>query len=224
MNQQPELYGSETQSNVIETNKLIRNTYTMLSMTLVFSALMAAVSVYIQMGPMTYLVSIGVAFLLMWFVLPKTANSSAGLGVVFAITGLMGFALGPLLNQYLNLPNGPQLVGMALGGTGAIFLGLSGYALTTRKNFNFMGGFLMTGMIVVLVAALANIFFSMPALSLAISAVVVMLMSGFILYDTSRMIHEPHGNYLMMTVSLYLSIFNLFVSLLQLLGFMGGDD
>ena len=224
MNQQPEIYSSETQSSAIETNKLIRNTYTMLSMTLVFSALMAALSVYIKMGPMTYLLSIGAAFVLMWFVLPKTANSSAGLGVVFAITGLMGFALGPILNQYLNLPNGPQLVGMALGGTGAIFLGLSGYALTTRKNFNFMGGFLMTGMIVVLVAALANIFFSMPALSLAISAVVVMLMSGFILYDTSRMIHEPHGNYLMMTVSLYLNIFNLFISLLQLLGFMGGDD
>ena len=224
MNQQPEMYGSEVQSSALETNKLIRNTYTLLSMTLVFSALMAAVSVFINMGPMTYLVCLGISMLLMFFVLPKTANSAAGLGVVFAITGLMGFALGPILNQYLNLPNGPQLVGMALGGTGAIFLGLSGYALTTRKNFNFMGGFLMTGLIVVLVAALANIFFAMPALSLAISAVIVMLMSGFILYDTSRMINEPNGNYLMMTVSLYLNIFNLFIALLQLLGFMGGDD
>ena len=215
---------SHSPESALATNKLIRNTYSMLSMTLVFSAIMAAVSVFANMPPMTYLISIGGAFLLMWFVLPRTANSGAGIGVVFAITGLMGFALGPLLNNYLSLSNGPQLVGMALGGTGAIFLGLSGYALTTRKDFNFMGGFLMTGMMVVLIAALANIFFSVPAISLAISAVVVMLMSGFILYDTSRMIHEPHGNYLMMTVSLYLSIFNLFVSLLHLLGFASGDD
>lgn len=208
----------------LASNKLIRNTYTLLSMTLLFSALTATVSVFMNMGPMTYLVSIGVAMLLAFFVLPKTANSAAGLGVVFAITGLFGFALGPLLNMYLSLANGSQIIGMAMGGTGVIFLTLSGYALTTRKNFSFMGGFLMTGFIVVLIAALANIFLAIPALSLAISSVVIMLMSGFILYDTSRMIHEPHGNYLMMTVSLYLNIFNIFVSLLQLLGAFSGDD
>ena len=204
-------------------NKVIRNTYTLLSMTLVFSAIMAAVSTIAQMPPMTYLLSIGAAFLLIWLVLPRTANSATGLWVVFAITGLMGFGLGPLLTQYLSLPNGPQIVATAFGGTGIIFLGLSGYALTTRKNFNFMGGFLMAGLLMVLVAALANIFLNMPALSLAISAIVIMLMSGFILYDTSRMIHGGETNYLTMTVSLYINIFNIFVHLLHILG-VASDD
>jgi modulator of FtsH protease len=157
-------------------------------------------------------------------VLPRTANSASGLAVVFGITGLMGFGLGPLLEMYLALPKGPQIVGTAFGGTGVIFLGLSGYALTTRKDFSFMGGFLFAGMLVVLIGALANIFLQMPAFSLAISAVVIMLMSGFILYDTSRMIHDRESNYVMMTVSLYLSIFNIFVSLLQILGMTSGDD
>ncbi len=208
----------------LATNKLIRNTYTLLSMTLLFSALTATVSVFLNLGPMTNLLSLGGALLLIWFVLPRTANSAAGLGVVFGITGLLGLGLGPTLNYYLAMSNGPQLIGMAMGGTGVIFLTLSGYALTTRKNFSFMGGFLITGLIVALVASLANIFFQVPALSLAISAVVIMLMSGFILYDTSRMIHEPHGNYLMMTVSLYLNIFNIFVNLLHLLGALSSDD
>jgi modulator of FtsH protease len=192
-------------------------------MTLVFSAIMAAVSTLAQMPPMTYFISIGVALLLIFFVLPRTANSATGLWVVFGITGLMGFGLGPLLTQYLSLPNGPQIVATAFGGTGVIFLGLSGYALTTRKNFSFMGGFLMAGLLMVLVAALANIFLNMPALSLAISAIVIMLMSGFILYDTSRMIHGGETNYLTMTVSLYINIFNIFVHLLHILG-MTSDD
>jgi len=209
---------------VLATNKLIRNTYTLLSMTLLFSALTAGVSMVMNMGPMTYLVSVGAAMLMAFFVLPRTANSGAGIAVVFGITGLLGFSLGPILNMYLALQNGSEIVGMAMGGTGVIFLSLSGYALTTRKNFSFMGGFLMTGMIAILIAALANIFLAIPAMSLAISALVIMLMSGFILYDTSRMIHEPHSNYLMMTVSLYLNIFNIFVSLLQLLGALSGDD
>jgi modulator of FtsH protease len=208
----------------LATNKLIRNTYTLLSMTLLFSALTATASVYLQLGPMTNLLSLGGALLLIWFVLPRTANSAAGLGVVFGITGLLGLGLGPTLNYYLAMSNGPQIIGMAMGGTGVIFLTLSGYALTTRKNFSFMGGFLITGLVVALIASLANIFFQIPALSLGISAVVIMVMSGFILYDTSRMIHEPHGNYLMMTVSLYLSIFNIFVHLLNLLGALSGDD
>ncbi len=208
----------------LATNKLIRNTYTLLSMTLLFSALTATVSVFMNLGPMAYLLCLGGAMLLGIFVLPKTANSAAGLGVVFGITGLLGFGLGPILNQYLALSNGPQLIGMAMGGTGVIFLTLSGYALTTRKNFSFMGGFLITGFVVALVASLANIFLQIPALSLGISAVVVMIMSGFILYDTSRMIHEPNGNYLLMTVSLYMSIFNIFIHLLHLLGALSSDD
>ncbi len=214
---------TNTAQNITAVNKVIRNTYTLLSMTLVFSAIMAAVSTYAQMPPMTYLLCIGGAFLLIWLVLPRTANSAAGLGVVFAITGLMGFGLGPILTQYLSLPNGPQIVATAFGGTGVIFLGLSGYALTTRKNFSFMGGFLMAGLLMVFVAALANIFLGMPALSLAISAIVIMLMSGFILYDTSQMIHGGETNYLFMTVSLYINIFNIFISLLHILGVTSDD-
>ena len=212
-----------TTTSALATNKLIRNTYLLLSMTLLFSALTATLSVMMRMPPMTYLVSVGLSFLLMWLVLPRTANSANGIGVVFAITGLLGFALGPLLSMYLKLPHGPQLVATALGGTGAIFLGLSAYALTTRRDFNFMGGFLFVGMLVVVGASLLNIFLAIPAVSLAMSAAVVMLMSGFILFDTSRMVHGGVDNYILATVSLYMNIFNLFISLLQLLGIMRDD-
>jgi modulator of FtsH protease len=209
---------------ILSSNKLIRNTYTLLSMTLIFSAVMAMISMTVQLGPMAHLLSSIGAIALLWLVLPRTANSAAGIGVVFAITGLLGFGLGPILNAYMHLQNGGQLIATAAGGTGVIFLALSGYALTTRKDFSFMGGFLMTGLIVVLVAMIANIFLAIPALSLAMSAAIVMIMSGFILYDTSRMVHEPHANYLMMTVALFLDILNLFTSLLHLLGALSGDD
>ena len=219
-----EAVSARSSEAVLATNKLIRNTYTLLSMTLLFSALAAALSMFMQVGPIAYYLSFGGAFLLIWLVLPRTANSAAGLGVVFAITGLLGFALGPILNMYLALSNGSQLIGMAMGGTGVIFLTLSGYALTTRKNFSFMGGFLATGVIVALIAMFANIFLAIPALSLAVSAAVIMLMSGFILYNTSSMLHQPHGNYLLMTVNLYLNIFNLFIHLLNLLTALSGRD
>ncbi len=207
----------------VAVNKVLKNTYTLLSVTLLFSALMAGLSMALRMPPMVSLLSIGGAFILLWLVLPKVANSTKGLAVVFAVTGLLGFGLGPTLNHYLALPNGSQIVATAFGGTGVIFLGLSGYALTTRKDFSFMGGFLVAGFLMVLVAALANIFLQIPALTLAISAIVIMIMSGFILYDTSRMIHGGETNYILMTVSLYLSIYNIFVSLLQLLGIMSSD-
>ncbi len=215
---------STISASALSTNKLIRNTYMLLSMTLIFSALTATASVFMAMPPMTYLLSLGGAMLLIWLVLPRTANSSAGLGVVFGITGLMGFGLGPILTQYLALPNGGELIATAFGGTGVIFLSLSAYALTTRKDFSFMGGFLMTGMMVIIIAALANIFLSMPLISLVISSVVIMLMSGFILYDTSRMLNGKESNYIHMTVSLYLSLFNIFISLLHILGAFAGND
>ena len=214
---------TRAQTSALATNKLIRNTYMLLSMTLLFSAFTAAISVFLQMPPMTYLISVGGAFLLIWLVLPRTANSAAGLGVVFAITGLLGFALGPILMRYLSLPDGPQIVATALGGTGVIFLGLSAYALTTRRDFSFLGGFLFVGLLVVFGAALLNIFFAVPAVSLALSAAIVMLMSGFILFDTSRMVNGGIDNYILATVSLYMNIFNLFISLLQLLGFARDD-
>ncbi len=210
--------------SVLATNKVIRNTYTLLSMTLLFSALMAGVSMAVQPPPMTQLLTVGGAFLLIWLVLPRTANSASGLLTVFGITGLLGFGLGPMLNYYLAMANGPQVVATALGGTGVIFLGLSGYALTTRRDFSFLGGFLFVGFLVVLAAALANIFLAIPALSLTISAAVIIIMSGFILYDTSRFINGGETNYVMATISLYLSIYNIFVNLLALLGIMSGDD
>jgi modulator of FtsH protease len=215
---------TRTRQSMLATNEVIRSTYTLLSMTLLFSAAMAALSVWLRLPPMTHLLSAGGALLLIWLVLPRTAHSAKGLGVVFAITGLLGFGLGPILTLYLALPNGPQIVATAFGGTGVIFLGLSGYALATRRDFSFLGGFLFTGLLVVLVAALANIFLSVPALSLAISAAVILIMSGFILFDTSRLISGGETNYILATVSLYLSLFNIFVHLLSLLGIMRSDD
>lgn len=210
--------------SVLETNKVIRNTYSLLSLTLLFSAFTAFVSTAIHISPIASMVCTFGALILMWFVLPKTAQSGAGVGVVFAITGLLGLGLGPMLNHYLAMANGAQLVMTSLGGTGVIFLGLSGYALSTRKNFSFMAGFLMVGMFVVVLASLGNIFFHIPPMQLAISAAVIMLMAGFILYETSQLIHDPNANYIMATVSLYLSILNIFTSLLQILGIFGRDD
>lgn len=215
---------SRGRESVLETNKVIRNTYSLLSMTLLFSALMAFVGTAIHISPLVSIISSFGAMGLLWFVLPRTAQSAAGIGVVFAITGLLGLGLGPMLNHYLAMNHGAQLVMTSLGGTGVIFLGLSGYALTTRKNFNFMAGFLMVGMLVVVLASLGNIFFQIPALQLAISAAVIMLMAGFILFETSQLIHDPNANYIMATASLYLSILNIFTSLLQILGVFGRDD
>ena len=137
----------------------------------------------------------------------------------------MGLTLGPILETYLTmLPNGGQVVMMAMGGTGAVFLGLSGYALTSRRDFSFMGGFLTAGILVAFLAGLGAIFFQLPALSLGVSAMFVLLMSGLILYETSNLVHGYETNYIMATVSLYVAIYNLFLSLLQLLGFAGSDD
>lgn len=215
---------TRSEESILQTNKVIRNTYILLSMTLLFSGVMAAVSTMLVMPPMTGLVTFGAALLLLWLVLPRYANSSAGVGLVFLITGLLGFGLGPMLNSYLQLANGGQLIMTAMGGTGVIFLTLSGYALTTRKDFSFMGGFLMVGMVVLVIAIIANIFLNIPALSLTISGVVIMVMSGFILYDTSRIIHGGETNYVTATIGLFLSILNIFVHLLHILGIFGGDD
>ncbi len=212
-----------------ETTKLIRNTYTLLSVTLLFSALMAGVSIAIQPPSFTGIACLLGALALIWLVLPKTANSTAGLGVVFAITGLMGFGLGPMLTHYLSMPNGGSVVMTALGSTATIFLALSGYVMITKRDFTFMRGFLMTGLIVAIVSMLvllgASMFgYHMPMASLALSAMIAMLMAGFLLYDTSRIVNGGETNYILATVGLYLSIYNLFVSLLHLTGAFSGDD
>ncbi len=214
---------ARTPGAVLETNKVLKNTYMLLSMTLLFSAVTATVSIFLAVPTWTYLVSIIASMLLGMFVLPRTANSSTGVWVIFGITGLLGFGLGAILSIYLALPKGPEIVGTALGGTGIIFLGLSGYALSSRKDFSFMGGFLFAGMMVMVIAMLANIFLEMPALSLAISGAVILLMSGLILFQTSQIIHGGETNYIMATYSLYLSIFNILISLLHILGIMGDD-
>jgi len=210
-----------SQEAILATNKVLKNTYLLLSMTLVFSGVLAALSVAMNLGHGAGLISSIVAMVMLWFVLPRTANSTAGIPVLFAITGLFGLGLGPILSHYLAV--NPSIVTTALGGTGVIFLGLSGYALTTRKDFSFMGGFLMVGMLVVLGAALLNIFMQMPIMFLVVNAAIVMLMSGFILFDTSRIINGGETNYIMATFGLYLSIFNIFINLLTLLGIMGDE-
>ena len=214
---------TRTQPSVLATNKVIRNTYILLSMTLLFSAVTAGLSMALNLPHPGILLTL-VGYFGLLFLTNKFRNSSMGLVFVFALTGFMGVTLGPLLNMYLSLPNGDQLVMTALGATGVIFLSLSGYALTSRKDFSFMGAFLMVGILVAFLAGLASVFFTMPGLSLAVSAMFVLLMSGLILYQTSELVHGGETNYIMATVTLYISIYNLFVSLLQLLGAFGGDD
>ena len=205
----------------IEINKVLRNTYMLLGMTLLFSAVTAGVAMALQISQMTALILSLVGFGLL-FVVNKTADSGKGIVAVFAFTGVLGAALGPMLNHYLGMANGPSLIMQALGGTAIVFFSLSAYVLTTRKDFSFMGGFLMVGLIVAVVASIALIFFNAPAASMALSALIVLLMSGFILFDTSRIIHGGETNYIRATVALYLDIYNLFTALLHLLG--ASDD
>jgi len=214
---------ARTQTAVLATNTVIRSTYILLSMTLMFSALTAGVSMMLNLPHPGILLTLGGYFGLL-FLTAKFRNRSLGLVFVFALTGFMGYTLGPVLSSYLALPNGSQVVMTAMGATGAIFLGLSGYALTTRKDFSFMGGFLMVGILVGFLAGLGAVFFEMPGLSLAVSSMFVLLMAGLILYETSNIIHGGETNYIMATVTLYVAIFNLFTSLLHLLGFMNGDE
>ncbi len=211
-------------SGAIETNSVIRNTYILLSMTLAFSAFTALAAMATGAPALPWYLVLGGYFGLL-FLTNALRNSVWGIASVFALTGFMGYTLGPLLSFYLTaFSNGSQLVAMAFGGTATIFLGLSAYALTTRKNFSFMGGFLMAGILVAFLAGLGALVFSMPGLSLAVSAMFILLMAGLILWQTSEMIHGGETNYIMATVTLYVAIFNLFTSLLHLLGVFGGDD
>tara|TARA_R110001599_G_scaffold64023_3_gene178952 strand:+ start:572552 stop:573238 length:687 start_codon:yes stop_codon:yes gene_type:complete len=207
----------------LSANKVIRNTYLLLAMTLLFSAMTAGATMAMNLPAPGMLITLGGYFGLL-FLTTKFRNQGVGIVCVFALTGFMGYTLGPILNIYLQLPNGAQTVMTAFAATAAIFLGLSAYALTTRKDFSYMGGFLTAGILVGFLASLGAIFFEIPALSLAVSAVFVLLMSGLILYETSNIIHGGETNYVMATVTLFVAIFNLFVSLLQLLGFANRDD
>ncbi|MDG1732864.1 MAG: Bax inhibitor-1/YccA family protein [Thalassotalea sp.] len=216
-------FNTASQSSAIEINKVLRNTYMLLSMTLAFSAVTAGISMAMGLPHGAALIMMLVSFGLL-FVVHKQADKANGIYWIFAFTGLMGASLGPMLNAYASMPGGGALIMQALGGTALIFFALSAYALTSKKDFSFMGGFLMVGLIVAVIASIANIFLGIPALSLAVSAAIIMVMSGLILFDTSRIIHGGETNYIRATVSLYLNIYNIFVHLLHLLAVLSGND
>jgi len=213
---------SQAPQTALASNKVLRNTYMLLSMTLVFSAMTAGASMALNLPYPGIMITL-VGYFGLLFLTSKFSNSNTGILCVFALTGFMGYTLGPILNAYLTLSNGAEVIMMAMGSTGAIFIGLSTYVRYTRKAFSFMGGFLFVGILVAFLAGLAGFFLDMPSLSLAVSAMFVLLMAGLILYQTSSIIHGGETNYIMATVTLYVSLFNLFTSLLHLLGFMGDD-
>ena len=230
--QNPYQFGASTSGQVIvsDAQKVLRNTYILLAMTLLFSAAMTGISMVMEISYGLSMVSSLVALGLLWFVMPRTANSSSGIITVFAITGLLGFGLGPVINHYLSFTNGSQIVILALGITGAAFAGLSGYALVSKRDFSFMRSFLMVGVMIAFVASIVSLVAAMvgyplPALALTVSAMFAFLMCGMILWQTGEIINGGETNYVLATISLYVSIYNLFTSLLHLLGaFMGQRD
>src|SRR3970282_1757424 len=223
MAENPQVLTRQLEST-LATNSVIRNTFILLSLTLLFSALTAGVAMATNAPMLNVWLVLGGYFGLL-FVTHMLGKSAWGLLSVFAHAGFMGYTLGPLLNAYIgHYANGAQLVAYALGGTGVIFIGLSVYALTTRKDFSYMGGFLMAGILIAFLAAVANLFFAMPGLALAVSTMFMFLMCGLILYQTSALVHGGESHYILAPISLYFSISNLFTSLLHLLGVFGGDD
>lgn len=209
---------SRRTESILATNAVLRNTYILLGLTLLFSALTAGFAMMSNARPLNPFITI-VGYFGLLFVTQALRNSSWGLVSVFALTGFMGYTLGPILNLYINhVANGHQIITMSLGTTGLIFIALSGYALISRKDFSFMGGFLMVGALVAFIGSIAGLFFHIPALMLGISAMFVLISSGLILFQTSQIIHGGETNYIMATISLYISLYNIFVSLLNLLG------
>jgi modulator of FtsH protease len=206
-----------------QAQRVLRNTYALLSMTLLFSAAVAAAGVALNL-PAPGLVITLVGYFGLLFAVHKLQNSGWALPAVFGLTGFMGYTLGPVLAKTLALPGGAQTIVLALAATGATFLALSAYVLSTKRDFSFLGGFLFAGMVVALLAGLGAVFFQMPALGLAVSAMVALLSAGLILFETSRIVNGGENNYVLATVGLYVSIFNLFTSLLSLFGFGGADD
>ena len=224
LSKNPQVASSSGISEAFSSNKVLKNTFILLSMTLLFSAAVAGMGVAFNWPHPGIILTLGGYFGLLYLT-HKTKNSSMGIVSVFALTGFLGYTLGPIIGMYLTMfSNGGELVMMSLGGTGVIFLGLSGYAISSKKDFSFMGAFLFAGILIAFVASIAAFAFQIPALSLAVSVMFVLLMCGLILYQTSEIIHGGETNYILATVTLYVSIYNLFLSLLQLLGFFFGDD
>jgi modulator of FtsH protease len=209
--------------SALTTNKVLRNTYLLLSATLAFSAIVAGIAYALELpylGPWITLIG----YFALLFAVHKTADSAWGLLSVFALTGFMGYTLGPIISLYVKaIPDGHSVVMAAFGITAAAFTGLSAYAIKSGRRFSFMGGFLMVGILTAFILGIVSLVFSMPALSLAVSGMFVLLMAGLILYETGEIVHGGETNYIHATVTLYVSIYNLFTSLLHLLG-MAGDD
>ena len=217
---QESMYSS--QLSTLEVNKMLKNTYMLLAMTLAFSALCAGIGMAMGVGRLASL-GLSIGGLILLFVTLRKADTSAGIFWVFAFTGMEGASLGYILNHYVGMANGPTLIMQALGLTSVIFIALSMYALTTKKDFSFMGGFLFAGLIVVVVASLINMFIGNSVVFMALNAGIALLMTGFILFDTSRIVNGGETNYIRATISLYLDFLNLFIALLNLLG-MNNDD
>ncbi|EGR7968246.1 Bax inhibitor-1/YccA family protein [Vibrio vulnificus] len=214
---------TSSMESTLQTNKILKNTYFLLSMTLVTSAIAAVATMAIGISPMMALVMQVAAIGILFFALPRSINSSMGIVWTFVFTTLMGGALGPMLTYYASIPSGPTIIAQALGLTGMVFLGLSAYTITSKKDFSFMRNFLMAGLIIVIVAAIINIFVGSTLGQLVISSVSALVFSGFILFDTSRIVRGEETNYVSATISMYLNILNLFTSLLSILGIMNDD-
>jgi modulator of FtsH protease len=209
--------------SALTTNKVLRNTYLLLGATLGFSALTAGVSMVLNLPHPGFLITM-VGYFGLLFAVHKTQNSGWGLVWIFALTGFMGLTLGPLVSYYLKaVPNGSQLVATALGITAVMFVGLSAYAVKSQRDFSFLGGFLFVGILGAFLLGLVAYFFNLPNVSLVVSGVFIIAMAGLILFETSNIIHGGETNYIVATVTLYVSIYNLFVSLLRLLSAAQGN-
>ncbi|MNO69780.1 Modulator of FtsH protease YccA [compost metagenome] len=223
MREQDYAVNNSLQAEQLEVSRVLRNTYGLLAITLAFSGVMAYVAQQMRVGyPNVFVVLVG--FYGLFFLTNKLKDSVWGLVSTFALTGFMGFLLGPILNRYLGMQGGAEVVSSAFAMTALVFGGLSAYVLITRKDMSFLGGFITAGFFVLMGAVLASLFFQISGLQLAISAGFVLFSSVCILFQTSAIIHGGERNYIMATISLYVSIYNLFVSLLQLFGLMGRDD
>jgi modulator of FtsH protease len=216
-------YAAVSRPGVLEANKVLRNTYMLLAATLLFSAGMAGVAMFAGMPPLNPFIVLAGYFGLL-FATVKTRNSALGLVFVFALTGFMGLTLGPIISLYLTaLPNGGQVVMTALGTTGAMFVGLSAYAVQSRRDFSFLGSFLFVGILGAFLLGIFAYLFALPTLALAVSGMFVLAMAGLILWQTSEIVRGGETNYIMATVTLYVSLYNLFTSLLHLLGVFSDD-
>lgn len=222
MNDRSQMYVGQ-QESTLAVNKVLRNTYSLLAMTLAFSAVTASISTMMNLPYPGFFITI-IAYFGLLFGIHKTKDSGMGIVLTFALTGFLGYTLGPLLNMALSMPGGGEMVATALGGTALTFFATSAYVLTTKKDMSKLGGLITAGIIMVFVAMIANFFFQMPALQLALSAIMIPLMAMLIMWQTSDIIHGGERNYIMATVTLYVSLYNLFVNLLTLLMAFGGDE